>query len=103
MSCQIIPSKIQTATVMLPNLSRKERNHAGSGSEKESMPHNCSLYTHLCVTMRIYNVVAQESIPTASLPSKDTKGYHSSTERKPGHILQTVCTILKTNHPLLKC
>jgi hypothetical protein len=52
---QIISSKIQTATVMLPNLSQKERNHAGSGSE-ESMPHNCSSYTHLCITMRIYNV-----------------------------------------------
>jgi len=44
--------------------------------------------------MRIYIVVAQEAIPVASLPSNGVKGYHISMERKHGHILQTVCTVL---------
>src|SRR4051794_38246775 len=103
MSRQIISSKIQTAWVMPPDLSRKERNHAGSNSEKEAMPYNCSLYTHLCITMLIFNVVAQEAIPAACLPSKGAKRYHTGTERKPAQIRQTVCTVLKANQSLLKC
>lgn len=103
MSRQGTPSKIQTATVMPPNLSRKERIHAGSGSEREAIPHNCSLYTHVCITMPIYIAVAQEAIPVASSPSNGVEGNHAGTERKLGYIPQAVCTVLNANHSLLKC
>jgi hypothetical protein len=87
---------------MPPNLSRKERNHAGSGLE-EAIPHNRSLYTNVCVIMPIYNAVSQEAIPAASLLSNRVEWYHTGTERKPGHVLQTICTVLKANRSLLKC
>jgi hypothetical protein len=88
---------------MSPNQSRKEHNHAGSGSEKEAIPHNRSLYTHVFVTMPIYNAVAQGAIPAASLPFDGVEGYHTGMKRKLRHILQTVCTVLKANRSLLKC